>query len=116
MIILIDCLFCKIIKGEIPSSKVFENEYVYAFKDIDPQAPVHYIFIPKAHIKSADEINEENAFYISEIFKAINYVAKKENLSNGYRVINNCGQDAGQTVHHIHFHLMAGREFTWPAG
>ena len=110
MIILNDCLFCKIIKGEIPSSKVFENEYVYAFKDIDPQAPVHYIFIPKAHIKSADEINEENAFYISEIFKAINYVAKKENLSKGYRIINNCGQDAGQTVHHIHFHLIYNKK------
>lgn len=111
-----DCLFCKIIKGEIPSSKVFENDYVYAFKDIDPQAPLHYIFIPKEHIESANMINEDNAHLIGEVFKAIAKVAKDENLEEGYRIVNNCGTNAGQTVFHIHFHVMGKRKFSWPAG
>ena len=111
-----DCLFCKIINGEIPSTKIYENEYVYAFADIDPQAPFHAVFVPKTHIKSADEISEENAFYVAEIFKAIAIVAKENGLTNGYRVVNNCGEDGGQTVHHLHFHLMGKRKFGWPAG
>lgn len=111
-----DCLFCKIIKGEIPSSKVFENDYVYAFKDIDPQAPLHYIFIPKEHIESADKIDASNAHLIAEVFKAIAIVAKDENLEEGYRIVNNCGKNAGQTVFHIHFHVMGKRKFSWPAG
>ncbi len=111
-----DCLFCKIIKGEIPSTKVFENDYVYAFKDIDPQAPLHYIFIPKEHIASADMIDDSNAHLIGEVFKAIAKVAKDENLEEGYRIVNNCGKDAGQTVFHIHFHVMGKRKFSWPAG
>ena len=90
-----DCLFCKIIKGEIPSSKVFENEYVYAFKDIDPQAPLHYIFIPKEHIEAADVIDETNAHLIGEVLKAIAIVAKQENLEHGYRIVNNSGKNAG---------------------
>ena len=111
-----DCIFCKIIKGDIPSTKVFENEYVYAFKDIDPQAPLHYVFIPKEHIESADKIDESNAHLIGEVFKAIAKVAKDENLEDGYRIVNNCGANAGQTVFHIHFHVMGKRKFAWPAG
>lgn len=111
-----NCLFCKIIKGEIPSTKIYENEYVYAFKDIDPQAPLHYIFIPKEHIKDANAINDDNAFLIGEIYKAIAKVAKDEDLEDGYRIVNNCGKNAGQTVFHIHFHVMGKRKFSWPAG
>ncbi len=111
-----DCLFCKIIKGEIPSSKVYENDYVYAFNDIDPQAPVHVIFVPKIHIKSADEITDDNALYVAEIFKAIKTVAKELDLIEGYRIVNNCGEYGGQTVPHLHFHLMGKRRFGWPAG
>ncbi len=111
-----DCLFCKIIKGEIPSTKVYENDYVYAFLDIDPQAPFHAIVVPKIHIKSADEINAENSLYIAKIFEAIAEIARKGNLENGYRVVNNCGEDGGQTVGHIHFHLLARRNLQWPPG
>lgn len=111
-----DCLFCKIIKGEIPSSKVYEDETVYAFRDIEPQAPTHILVIPKTHIKSADDVTAENSAVISHIFEVIALIAKQEGLTNGYRVVNNCGDSAGQTVKHLHFHLMGGREFTWPAG
>lgn len=112
-----DCLFCKIIKGDIPSNKVYEDEMCYAFYDIDPQAPKHIIVIPKAHIKSANEINEENSKYIAHIFEVIPKIAKDLGFAdNGYRVVNNCGEDGGQTVHHMHFHLMGGRAFEWPAG
>lgn len=104
-----DCLFCKIINGEIPSSKVFENDYVYAFHDIAPQAPTHVVVVPKVHIASANEITSENVSAISEVFLAIPEIAKILGLSdNGYRVVNNCGRDAGQTVFHIHFHIMGG--------
>ncbi len=111
-----DCLFCKIIKGEIPSTRVYENDYVYAFLDIEPQAPFHAVVVPKIHIKSADEINAENGLYIAKIFEAIAEIAKNENLENGYRVVNNCGVDGGQTVGHIHFHLLARRNLQWPPG
>ena len=111
-----DCLFCKIIKGEIPSTKVYEDEFVYAFLDIQPQAPFHAVIVPKIHIKSADEINTENSMYIAKIFEAVAKIAKQENLENGYRVVNNCGSDGGQTVHHIHFHLLARRNLAWPPG
>lgn len=111
-----DCLFCKIINGEIPSTKIFENDYIYAFADIDPQAPFHAVIVPKLHIKSADEINAENAIYVSEIFKAIPKIAKENNLADGYRVVNNCGKDGGQTVGHLHFHLLGGRLLAWPPG
>lgn len=111
-----DCLFCKIIKGEIPSTKIFENEYVYAFADIDPQAPFHAIIVPKIHIKSANEITAENSLYIAKIFEAAVLIAKQQNLDNGYRIVNNCGQDGGQTVGHIHFHLLGGRLLAWPPG
>ena len=111
-----DCLFCKIIKGEIPSSKIYENEFVYAFKDIDPQAPFHAIIVPKEHIASADEITADNSHFIAKIFEAVALIAKQENLENGYRVVNNCGKDGGQTVGHIHFHLLGGRNLQWPPG
>lgn len=111
-----DCLFCKIINGQIPSSKVYEDEFVYAFLDIDPKAPFHAIVIPKIHISSADEINSENSVYIAKVFEAVAKIAKSENLENGYRVVNNCGKDGGQTVGHIHFHLLARRNLQWPPG
>lgn len=112
-----DCLFCKIINGEIPSKKVYENDMVYAFYDIDPQAPEHVIIVPKEHIKSANEITADNAEYISAVWKAVPEIAKQLGLdASGYRVVNNCGEDGGQTVAHIHFHLMGGRKFSWPAG
>ena len=111
-----DCLFCKILAGEIPSTKVYEDDYVYAFKDIDPKAPFHAIVIPKEHIASADDITSENSVLIAKVFEAVTKIAKQENLENGYRVVNNCGSDGGQTVHHIHFHLLARRNLAWPPG
>ncbi len=111
-----DCLFCKIVKGEIPSTKIYEDEFVYAFADIDPQAPFHAIVIPKEHIASADEISGDNSILIAKVFEAIAKIAKAENLENGYRVVNNCGKDGGQTVGHIHFHLLARRNLAWPPG
>lgn len=111
-----DCLFCKIIAGEISSTKVYEDEYVYAFLDIDPKAPYHAIFVPKTHIGSAAEINAENSVYVSKIFEAIAKVAENEKLQKGFRVVNNCGEDGGQTVGHIHFHLLARRYLQWPPG
>ena len=111
-----DCLFCKIIKGEIPSTKVYEDETVFAFRDIDPQAPTHILVIPKQHIKSAAEVTAENSAVILHIFEVIAKLAEQEGLTNGFRVVNNCGDSAGQTVKHLHFHLMGGRDFTWPAG
>lgn len=103
-----DCLFCKIIAGEIPSKKVYEDENVYAFHDIAPNAPVHVLVVPKIHIASANEITPENSHYIAKVFEAIPKIAEMLGLENGYRVINNCGDDAGQTVKHIHFHILGG--------
>ena len=111
-----DCLFCKIAAGEIPSTKIYEDEYVYAFADIDQQAPFHAIIIPREHIASADMINENNSILIAKVFEVVAKIAKKENLENGYRVVNNCGKDGGQTVGHIHFHLLARRNLQWPPG
>ncbi len=110
-----DCIFCKIISGDIPTSKVYEDETVIAFNDIEPQAPVHILIIPKEHIASAAEINENNSALIAHVFEVAAKIAKEMNL-DGFRIVNNCGDSAGQTVKHIHFHLMSGREFTWPAG
>lgn len=107
-----DCLFCKIIAGEIPSRKVFENETVYAFQDIEPIAPVHYLFVPKTHICCAKKINAENSHAVAEIFEAIAEVAAQENMDS-YRIINNCGEDAGQSVMHLHFHVVAGKKMGW---
>ena len=111
-----DCLFCSIIKGDIPSTKIYENEYVYAFADIDPQAPFHAIIVPKEHIASAAEINSENSFLVGKIFEAVAEIAKNENLAEGFRVVNNCGAHGGQTVGHIHFHLIGRRFLAWPPG
>ena len=111
-----DCLFCKIIAGEIPSTKIYEDEWVYAFADIDPQAPFHAIIVPKVHITSAEEITADNSGYIAKIFEAVAKIAVKENLADGFRVVNNCGKDGGQTVGHIHFHLLARRYLQWPPG
>ena len=105
-----DCIFCKIIAGDIPSSKVYEDGYCYAFRDINPQTPVHVLVVPKKHIASADEVNADNSEYVAAIFKAIPTIAASEGLVNGYRVITNCGDDACQTVKHLHFHVMGGRK------
>lgn len=104
-----DCLFCKIINGEIPSDKVYENDRVYAFRDIAPQAPIHVVIVPKMHIASANDITADNASVVADIYEAIPEIAKSLGLSeSGYRIVNNCGKDAGQTVFHIHFHLLGG--------
>ena len=103
-----NCIFCRIIKGEIPSAKVYEDEYVYAFRDINPQAPVHVLVVPKAHIASAAEVDAENAVYVAKCFEAIAKIARSEGLDNGFRVVNNCGEDGGQTVMHLHYHLIGG--------
>lgn len=112
-----DCIFCSIIKGEIPSEKVYEDEKVLAFKDINPVAPVHIIVIPKEHISSVLDITEKNQHVLSDIFSAINKIVKELNIdSEGFRVVNNCGERGGQTVNHIHFHLIGGRDMQWPPG
>ena len=103
-----NCLFCKIIAGEIPSSKVYEDDFVFAFRDINPQAPVHVLVVPKEHIPCADAIGADNSAYVAKCFEAIAKIAKAEGLENGYRVINNSGEDGGQTVMHLHFHLLGG--------
>ena len=111
-----DCLFCKIVAGEIPSTKIYEDEKVYAFADIEPQAPFHAIIVPKEHISSAAEITVDNSHLIAAVFEAVSKIAKAENLEKGFRVVNNCGEDGGQTVEHIHFHLLARRNLAWPPG
>jgi histidine triad (HIT) family protein len=105
-----DCIFCKIIAGDIPSSKVYEDDMILAFNDIAPQAPVHVIVIPKLHFSSANEVNSSNSKYIAHIFECIPKIAEKCGLTNGYRIINNCGNDACQTVQHIHFHILGGKK------
>lgn len=105
-----ECLFCKIIAGDIPSTKVYEDEQVLAFRDISPQAPTHILVIPKQHIAAVSEINAENSAAVSHIFEVIARIAKEEKLDSGYRVVSNCGNDAGQTVHHLHFHILGGKQ------
>ena len=106
-----DCIFCSIIKGEIPSNTVYEDDLIKAFYDIEPQAPKHIIIIPKEHIKSAADITEETAKYVSHIFKKIPEIAQKEGIKeSGFRVITNSGRDGGQTVGHLHFHLLGGKD------
>ena len=112
-----DCLFCKIAAGEIPSTKVYEDDLVYGFLDIEPLAPTHIILIPKTHISSAIEINDENASVVGHIYAVAAKLAKEMGFAEkGYRIVNNCGEDGGQTVGHIHFHLLAGRNLGWPPG
>lgn len=110
-----DCLFCKIIKGEIPSNKVYEDELCLAFYDIDPQAPTHFLVIPKAHIGSVSEVSEENAAVVAHIFTVIAKVTKTLGVDS-YRVVSNIGEQAGQSVFHLHFHVLGGRDMTWPPG
>jgi len=113
----VDCLFCKIIAGEIPSKKVYEDEKVYAFYDISPAAPVHVLIIPKTHIPSANALSEENAAVVGHIFMVAARLAAELGIAEkGYRIVNNCGEDGGQTVHHLHFHLLGGRSLQWPPG
>lgn len=107
-----DCLFCKIAAGEIPSTKVYEDAQVLAFRDIAPQAPTHILVIPKAHIGSVAEISKENSDVVAHIFELIPQIAEAEGLKGGYRVVSNCGADAGQTVHHLHFHILGGKTLT----
>ena len=103
-----DCLFCKIIAGKIPSAKVYKNDYVYAFRDIQPQAPVHVLIVPKEHISSIDEVTPANSDIMRHVAEAIPEVAKALGLENGYRVITNVGEDGCQSVRHLHFHLLGG--------
>lgn len=109
-----DCIFCKIAKGEIPSNKVYEDETVLAFYDLDPQAPVHVLLIPKVHIASAKEITPENSGVVARIFEVAAILAKELGLENGFRVVNNCGKDGMQSVQHLHFHLLGKRTMGWP--
>ena len=108
-----DCLFCKIIAADIPSKKLYEDEEIFAFYDISPIAPVHILIVPKKHISSSNDINEDNVEIVAKIFKVIPFLAKQLGLKDGYRVITNCGKDAGQTVHHLHFHLLGGKTMNW---
>ncbi len=110
-----DCIFCKIAGKEIPSKPVYEDDLCYAFYDLEPQAPTHFLVIPKQHIASALKINEENAAIIGHCYAVIAKVAKEMNIES-YRVVTNCGEQAGQTVFHLHFHVLAGRDMTWPPG
>ncbi len=107
-----NCLFCKIIAGDIPSTKVYEDETVLAFRDIAPQAPTHILVIPKAHIGSVAEVTGENSAVVAHIFEVIAQIAKSEGLTEGYRVVSNCGPHAGQTVHHLHFHILGGKQLS----
>ncbi len=110
-----NCLFCKIVAGEIPSNKVYEDELCYAFYDIDPQAPTHFLVVPKAHIQSVAAVNGENAAVVGHIFTVIAQVTKQLGLES-YRVVSNIGEQAGQSVFHLHFHVLGGRDMTWPPG
>jgi histidine triad (HIT) family protein len=110
-----DCLFCKIAAGEIPSNKVYEDEQVYAFYDIEPQAPTHFLVIPKEHIQSCGQVTAENSAVVAHCFEVISKVTKDLGLTD-FRVVSNCGQYAGQSVPHLHFHVLSGRDMTWPPG
>lgn len=111
-----DCIFCKIAAGEIPSTKAYEDDRVLAFYDLEPQAPVHILIIPKEHITSAADINESNSSLVAHIFEVAAQVAREKNLNGDFRVVTNSGEGAGQSVKHLHFHLLGGRDFTWPPG
>ena len=111
-----DCIFCKIANGEIPSNKVYEDDQIMCFHDADPQAPVHVLIIPKKHIPSLDEVKEEDKELLGGIMLKVQELAKDLGLDNGYRLVNNCGEDGFQTVKHLHFHLLGKRKMTWPPG
>ena len=105
-----NCLFCKIIAGDIPSNKVYEDDTILAFRDIAPQAPTHILVVPKTHIADCNGISAENSAVVAHIFSVIPRIAQAEGLENGYRVVSNCGSDAGQTVQHLHFHILGGKQ------
>ena len=107
-----DCIFCKIISGQIPSTAVYSDERVFAFRDINPQAPVHVLVVPREHIESADAVTPENSANVAAVFEAIPRIARQEGLDKGYRVITNCGEHGCQSVKHIHFHLVGGRQLS----
>ncbi len=110
-----NCIFCKIIKGEIPSEVVYEDDKIFAFKDINPVAPVHVLIIPKEHIASAMDLTEENADVVAHIFNSAKKIAEIMGIGeSGFRIVNNCGENAGQTVFHLHFHLIGGKTLLWP--
>lgn len=111
-----ECLFCKIVRGEIPSKKVYEDERVLAFQDVNPTAPVHILVIPKEHVTSLADLKDEQLELIGYLHGIMRNLAKEQGLLNGYRVVNNCGEDGGQTVKHLHFHLLGGKKLAWPAG
>lgn len=111
-----DCLFCSIASKDIPSQLIYEDDLVVAFKDINPQAPIHFLVVPKLHVQSLDQVTEAHNGLIAHIMRLIPKLAAKQGVENGYRVINNCGSDGGQTVGHIHFHVLGGREMLWPPG
>lgn len=112
-----DCLFCKIIAGEIPSKKVYETKEIYAFEDINPQAPTHILIVPKQHLETLLELGEEHRSIIGTMYLAANHLARVKGIAEaGYRIVSNCGKAAGQTVYHIHFHLLGGRQMEWPPG
>ena len=112
-----DCLFCKIVNKEIPATVIFENEKLLAFRDISPQAPVHFLVIPKKHISTLDDLSEEDVLIIGEMTLAAKSIMKQEGFADkGYRLVMNCNEDGGQTVFHIHMHALAGRALTWPPG
>ena len=110
-----DCLFCRIGRGEIPSNKLYEDGELLAFYDIAPQAPVHFLVIPKRHIGSCGEITEENSAVVAKAFELISRLTKELGIES-FRVVSNCGEDAGQSVPHLHFHVLAGRSMEWPPG
>jgi histidine triad (HIT) family protein len=111
-----DCLFCKIVKGEIPSERVHEDERVIAFRDISPQAPVHLLIVPKEHVRSLDEAADAHRELLGHVLLTAKRLAAAEGIAGGYRVVNNCGASAGQSVFHIHFHVLGGRAMGWPPG
>ena len=112
-----DCVFCKIIDKEIPATIIYEDDDVIAFDDLNPQAPIHFLVIPKKHITSNASLDESDSHYISKIFMAIKKIAHEKGVDgNGYRIVNNIGEDGGQTVGHIHFHVLGGRSLQWPPG
>ena len=112
-----ECLFCNMVSGAIPCNKVYENEYVLAFRDIDPKAPTHILIIPKKHIKTLNEINENDQDLLGELLLTAKKIAKDEGIdTSGYRTVFNCNSDGGQTVFHIHMHLLGGRQMAWPPG
>lgn len=111
-----DCVFCKIAAGEIPAKKAYEDDKVLAFYDLDPQAPVHILIIPKEHIRSAEDITPENSAIVAHIFEVAAKLAKEHDLPNGFRIVTNVGEDGGQSVPHLHFHLLGGRSMKWPPG